>query len=329
MSKNFLLFVLLILLLFLVSGCFQIELKEGYTDEEMLSYLKDKYGIEFQIIDYKQEIKYAKEECFDYYYKAWKVSPKEKPDLIFNVTNDLNKDGKKLILKDEYSQRLFYYYLEQSDIHYCIRDQKAVDRSFTIVYFKSREDISSCIKKTCDFIKKVTKDSAYQNKASEDREVVGGLTFAPEGDDSSGYFTCHRLILKKDTVVDTNTKYEISQGFFDWYFDPYDEEKYNKPMDLDEIQKAWEQIVSEEYDRYYHDKPYIDEARTAALKELEEEGYKIKSLHFVGPIRWDGLWDGDTIGFDGYQADDSYIYLNVSYVYGEWEVCIGREYRRK
>lgn len=324
MLKNYLLLIYFSLLLFLVSGCFKKEIKEGCTDEEMLNYLKDKYGIEFQIIDYKREVKYAKEESYDYYYKTWKVSPKDKEDLIFNVTNDMNKAGRRLVLKDEYSQRLFYYYLEQSDIHYCIEGEET--DSVISIYFKSKDDISLCIKETCDVIQKVLEDSSYQYKASEDREVVSGLKFAVEGYDSEyqcpGFFLCHRLVLKKDTVVDTNTKYEISKGTYDGLFGPYDDEQYNKPMDLDEILRAWEQIVSDEYDRYYHDKPYIDEARKAALKELEAKGYIIKYLNFSGAFTWDGLWDGDLICFGGLQADGSYISLDVKYVNGEWKVKI-------
>lgn len=316
MSKKFSLQFLLISLLFLMSGCREKEIVEGYTDEEMLSYLKDKYGIEVQIIDYEQEEKYNKEDDYYYYGKLWKVSTKEKPGLVFIVRNDLNRNYE-LVLMEEYPQRLFYYYLEQSDLQYSIEDEELeweID-SYVHIYFKSRDDIHSCIKKTCDVIKRTAKDFSYHCKVSEDRTIVKGLAFVFQDDtgDYLSYSTCHGLALKKDTIADADTKYEMLRGDRS----PYDEEPYNKPMGLNEISKAWEQMTGKDCEWYYHDKPYINEARTAALKVLKEKGNTIKQLRFGRT--WSGLWDGNTIEFYWFQKEGvSHSEIEMEYVCQEW-----------
>lgn len=321
MKKIYVICIVFVLALF---GCWQVpdqKVIEGFTDEEMLNELTSKYGIEFKVVDCEQEQKYAKEESFYYSCKKWTVCPIDKPGLEFEVLNDLDKAQKNLILQDEYLQRIFYYYLKQSNLDYTIegKDTDSVVR----IYFDSEDDIASCINETCNVLKQALADSTYQYESMQDREVVGGLMFALKGIDYQcpGYFYSHRLVIERNTTVSGDTKYIISKGTYDDLSGPYDEENYNRPMSLENIEDAWNNMVGDEYERFMHDKPFIDNARNAAFKELEKQEVRVKTLNFTGAT-WDGLWDGDSIRFNGIRYDDSYFSVIVKYVNDEWRVKV-------
>lgn len=163
----------------LLSSCSSWDVPEYMSEAELLSYMKEQYGIDFVICDMEE----WGESPSTLMSREYLMHPKDDEDLLVTVSEDIKKLPKLFPTDRTYSHVIFDTYIgslfQQRLLAFCdengIECKKAPDGLLTTIYLQE-EQLEQQIRDICAFGEGLNNESPYDTKGGTS-DPTGGVAF--------------------------------------------------------------------------------------------------------------------------------------------------------